>query len=239
MQRIVCFNEADDRRPLRLSLGSDATSIVRWYPETGARSEIALCPAGNILCLQCAPQEVLCLELRRETSSRDNFLADSFFLPMPSLVEPVILGSGWLLQTGASPVVARPISVTEGWEKQGLETYSGAGTYRTGLQALPRLEGAMAWHLIFPEVAGTLECSIDGSPIGSSAVGHAAFDLSGFEGGGQIEVVVRNSAANRLYAGTPYWDEGSYASGLLQPSRIEPWAWQPGLTYAQEQHADA
>ena len=96
---------------------------------------------------------------------------------------------------------------------QGYPNFSGAGIYRrrTSLRILGK---GMIWRLVLPEVHETADLWLDGVFVGRHVAGNAHFALPISDGEIEIALRVRNTGANRYYAGTPYWDGAPRASGI-------------------------
>jgi len=72
----------------------------------------------------------------------------------------------------------------------------------------------MIWRLVLPEVRETADLWLDGVFVGRHLAGDADFALPVADGEIEIALRVRNTGANRYYAGTPYGDGAPRASGI-------------------------
>ncbi|ESR27012.1 hypothetical protein [Lutibaculum baratangense] len=213
--RIVVFNDGDAPRALELLLDEPDVEAARWDPVSGRAAPFAL-PAARQIVLPA--QALLCLEVRAAEGPRAAPAAAGHIGP-PPLPVPIVLGDRWEFHTKVPGAEFQPVRVTEGWERQGWPAFSGTGIYRRRVR-LPPLPAGLAWHLVLPRVRETVECLVDGRSLGRRLHGERRFRLDA-EGEVEIELRIRNTAANRYYAGTPHELGGPTPSGLLESPRLE------------------
>jgi len=97
--------------------------------------------------------------------------------------------------------------------------FAGTGVYRLRVD-LPPLPEGLVWRLVLPGVRETAELRLDGLFGGRHIAGDAWFTLPTQGVEVAIELHVRNTAANRYYSGTPYWDGIPKPSGLTAAPRL-------------------
>lgn len=213
--RLAAFNEAKEPRMLQLNLGDDAMLVDLWDSESGAVSPFLLPPDGRI---ELQAHGLLCLEIRPGTDPRLASPGDRRRGLAPAAIPPVVLTDDWEFRVVGGNEAFVPISVATGWECQGWPHYSGTGIYRRCV-TLPRLKRDQRWDLVIDHVGETVECRIDGGSIGRRLYGEKRFAI---EASGEIliELHVRNTGANRYYAGTPFAADPPTPSGLFGPPRL-------------------
>ena len=214
--RLAAFNDTDQPRDLTLVWPEPGAEIVRWCARTGALTQPrALAPTANGFTLPLQAGELLCLTIGA---------ASPFPPPSPAPARPedatvreaITLSHGWTLQIGAAPPV--PIRVDLGWEEQGFAAFSGTGFYRATLTLPPRTEGR--WHLEIAGFRDVAELWADGACLGKSFGPLARFPLPARAGAPlDVELRLRNTAANRMYPSSPLSAE-RFPSGLLHPPRL-------------------
>ncbi|MGC9221228.1 MAG: hypothetical protein ACP5H2_07745 [Solirubrobacteraceae bacterium] len=128
----------------------------------------------------------------------------------------LVLGDGWTLNVEGCAAV--PVDPSVGWEHQGFATFAGSGLYRNAFNvAWPDLdEPSYSHELILPEVHTTASVRVNGLDLGTTLRQPHRFNIpAGLlrRTGNVLEVEVRNSAANRYYAGSPF-QSGLQPSGL-------------------------
>ncbi|WP_118134402.1 hypothetical protein [Oceanicella sp. SM1341] len=133
--------------------------------------------------------------------------------PPGPVTESRALEEGWELALPAGAAF-RPVSVRAGWERQGGADFAGTGLYRLWLE-LPEPGAGLGWELELPGFrhSGTLRFA--GGPVLRHLAGEARFPLH--PGSGWLELSLRNTGANRYYAGTPWQPAGPEPGGLARP----------------------
>ncbi|MBC8130007.1 MAG: hypothetical protein H7Y08_06760 [Rhizobiaceae bacterium] len=221
--RIAAFNDRDDTRRLTIAIGAGPIEVVRWDIETGAVSAATANDEG-LLRLDLPPHTVVCLSIQSSPAEslhrRPTIPPPIEPQPLPGLPLPITLGDGWLFTTRDSSDAPRLVDVTRGWEVQSHATFAGTGIYIRATE-LPPLDEGLAWHLVLPRVHETVECRVDGVSLGRRIAGDRTFALPGSWRTAAIELHVRNTAANRYYAGTPYAPDVPEPSGLAASPRLE------------------
>jgi hypothetical protein len=139
----------------------------------------------------------------------------------------LVLEHGWTLTADGRKDV--PVDPSTGWECQGFGTFAGSGLYRCSFDlAWPDLgDPAYSHELTLPEVHCTASVRLNGRSLGSTlraphrfAVPDGLLEASG----NLLEVEVRNSAANRYYAGSPFQREPQ-PSGLAAAPLVTSVRW--------------
>jgi hypothetical protein len=100
-----------------------------------------------------------------------------------------------------------PVSVSEGWEKQGFRNFSGVGRYSCHFDA-PQSEGSML--LTLPIVHTAVEVRLNSELVGRRAWAPYEFVLDRNllrDGSNELELKVFSSAGNKYYGGTPFQDD--------------------------------
>lgn len=132
------------------------------------------------------------------------------------------LERGWTLSACGGEGV--PVDPSVGWERQGFATFAGAGLYRASFDLdWPGLDDpAYSHRLTLPEVHSTAGARLNGQELGTTTSRPHRFAIpDGLlrPSGNVLELEVRNSAANRYYAGSPFQTE-LQPSGLTAPPVI-------------------
>jgi hypothetical protein len=207
--RLAAFNDEAVARTLDVLLPDGATHLTLWESDTGEMRDLGVA-AGKSLRLSVGPHVLLCLSARSPDGCMPlSLMSDGEDAP----VHRVALADGWTLEIdGHTP---RPIDVDRGWELQGWPVFAGTGIYRRRV-ALADLSDGEAWHLELPGVRDTVDVRINGLPSGRRIAGDACFELPDLRGEVGLELHVRNTAANRFYAGTSFLATPE-PSGLTQP----------------------
>jgi hypothetical protein len=219
--RLVAFNDQATKRQLNIRLAESTSEISFWNLESGEPTAAPFATVDGLLHLEVGAQQVVCLSLS-ESERAPSLPASRTQYRVPILSDsppPVVLSDGWTLEiNGQRPT---PVAIDRGWEVQGYPNFAGTGIYRrrTSLRILG--EG-MIWRLFLPEVHETADLWVDGVFVGRHVAGDAHFALP--ISNGEIEMVlrVRNTGANRYYAGTPYWDGAPRASGIAAAPYLAP-----------------
>lgn len=214
--RIAVFNDADHGRTLAIAVDEEPRWAARWHPETGEVVPVEADYDAGVLSLDLPAQGLICLVIGEGPAVRPRAPQ----APAPEDWPPVVLEQGWRFKRRDDGAEAVPIDVGRGWEEQGFAEFSGTGLYLRDLD-LPALPGGAVWHLLLPKVRDTVECRVDGVCIGRHIAGEAVFPLPDRVGRIALALHVRNTGANRYYAGTPFWDGVPRPSGLLAPPRLE------------------
>jgi hypothetical protein len=219
--RLAAFNDQATKRQLNIRLVEPTFDISTWNLEKGEKTTEALNAADGMLQLDVGAQQVVCLSI--SASGRAPSLPVSYTrfqtLILSDSSSPVVLSDGWTLEiNGQRPT---PVAIDRGWEVQGFPNFAGTGIYRRRTR-LRILEEGMIWRLVLPVVHETADLWLDGVFVGRHVAGDANFALP--ISNGEIEVVlrVRNTGANRYYAGTPYWDAAPRSSGIAAAPYLVP-----------------
>ncbi|MBB3771290.1 hypothetical protein FHS55_001889 [Angulomicrobium tetraedrale] len=214
--RLAIFNDMPQPRDLSMTFAAESLEGDIWCPSTGERTALpASAFEGRRFRGTLAAEGVLCLSVRAATARATGDRA----VPAPQ-TEPLAsltLSEGWTLEADGRPPVA--IAVDRGWEGQGFATFAGTGIYRCTVR-LPELAAAR-WQIRLPAVHETAELWVNGAWVGTHIAGDACFPIPSVSGAlCAMELRVRNTAANRYYAGTTFGARPS-PSGLTQPPRLE------------------
>ncbi|GGD22941.1 carbohydrate-binding protein [Aureimonas glaciei] len=215
--KIALFNDADVPRRVTLIVNAPIGVVRRWDPGNGTAAVLDVTAVGGAFVLTLAAQEVLCLTVEDGELAPRSPKASDPFGDGPAAIDLI---DGWIFQTRGGVASPRAIDVTRGWEVQGFADFAGTGLYRRTVD-LPPLTDGLGWHLVLPDVRETAECFVDGISVGRHVAGEAAFALGGVSGAVRLELHLRNTAANRYYPGTPFWDGLYEPSGLIEPPRLE------------------
>lgn len=212
--RLATVNDSDDWRDLAIPL-SACSRIVRWDATTGTR--LVLAETDSVLRLSLAPGALLCLEISPCPAARKtDALPPGGGLVAVELPGVLELADGWQFRTDGRPFQA--IDTRRGWEAQGHERFAGTGHYRRTID-VPPCQAGYVWHLVLPGLRDTVVCDVDGVVVGRSVAGEAAFALE--EGKVTVGLTIRNTAANRYYAGTEFEAAAHQPSGLVSPPLLE------------------
>lgn len=211
--RLAAFNDQAMARRLNIRLAEPTPEISSWNPETGEVAAIPYSVVDGTLTLDVGAQRLVCLSIQNgDPASSSSVDAgrrhDAQPVGEPS---PIVLSEGWTLEIDGGEQL--PIAVDRGWEAQGHATFAGTGIYRRRIN-LSGLPDGFFWHLLLPGLHETAELWLDGAFIGRHVAGEARFTLPVSQGEVTIELRVRNTAANRYYEGTPFWDGRPLPSGL-------------------------
>ncbi|MBB2203026.1 glycoside hydrolase family 2 protein [Gluconacetobacter tumulisoli] len=224
--RLACVNDGDIARTAVLAPAPVRRAVDSWDAASGTIHPLAVVPENATLHLDLPAQGLLCLDIRDIPSDTPDRAIALVPRPMGTHLsaddaDSLILIDEWMFRPADGDDWAS-ISTTCGWEQQGYPRFAGTGIYRRTIALPPPPEGA-TWHLVLPHVAGSVTCLLDGAPVGTRVTTRAVFALTWRPGMAEIELHVRNTAANRYYAGTPLWDGTPHPSGLRAPPRIEAW----------------
>lgn len=145
-------------------------------------------------------------------------------IPARRLPPALSLSSKWqlLLEDG------RKLEVTteKGWEKQGLEDYSGAAWYIQEVDIPMEMVGEPL-RLEFDQVCHTVEVFVNGEACGARPWPPYTVDISDTVrlGKNRVEVMVTNTAGNEMYHDTIYDVNEKAPSGIIGGVRIVPYRW--------------
>lgn len=213
--RLVVFNDQSVARTVSMTFDAPAVDVMLWDAETGDVRPVESSGSRNLR-LELGAHRLLCLStgaaLPQAARARES-LAATGSAGLSETGARVVLHDGWTLQIGSRSAV--PVSVDRGWEVQGWPTYAGTGTYRRRVLLSRPAEGR-AWTLVLPGLCHSADILVNGDLLGRHVAGEARFPLAAASGEVEIEIRVRNTAANRYYAGTPFW-QGPQPSGLTRP----------------------
>jgi hypothetical protein len=214
--KIALFNDTDHPRQVSIAIDAPVGAVHRWDPRRGEVEELDITASDGAFRLTLAAQEALCLTFHDGEPRPRQKPATQTATELPPAVT---LAEGWRFRIRGETTDG-PIDVTQGWEAQGFADFAGTGIYRRTVD-LPALADGLTWHLVLPGVRETAECFANGVSCGRHVAGEVVFALSGVSGPVSLEVHVRNTAANRYYPGTPFWDGAYEPSGLVAPPRLE------------------
>lgn len=212
--RFAVFNDQPVTRTLSLTLDGPPEGCTLWDASTGDVGSIEM-PEESSVRFELGAHRLLCMSVGNEEPEvppAARHLSFSGRMARRSASDRIVLDDGWTVQIGVGNPV--PIAVDRGWEAQGWPTYAGTGIYRRKIN-LPRLPQARVWTLVLPSVCYTADVFINGTPHGRHLAGEARFELTNAAGEIDLELHVRNTAANRYYAATPFRQEPQ-PSGLTQ-----------------------
>src|SRR5690606_34899593 len=108
--------------------------------------------------LRLEPHELRCLRLHPASGG-----ADVFREGRPQPQRSLVLDTGWTFE--GPDGIAGPISVREGWERQGVERFSGTGIYRRSLAIDTDADAVLE----LPGLAVAAVARLDGSSVGATA----------------------------------------------------------------------
>jgi hypothetical protein len=134
-----------------------------------------------------------------------------------SAAPAIALRDGWTLRIPGHTAVA--IDPARGWERQGLETFAGVGTYRCGFDRPAGATDGDRWTLTLPVVNCVARAALNGSSLGSRSWPPYRFDVPrGLirASNNDLELQIAGTAANHYYAGTRF-QNGLQPSGLGAP----------------------
>ena len=219
--RLAAFNDQATKRQLNVRLAESASEISWWNLENGEKTTEALTAKDGMLHLEVEAQQIVCLSIS-ESKQEPSLPARRKPYHAHTVSDPplqVVLSDGWTLEIdGHGPA---PVAIDRGWEAQGYPNFAGTGIYRRR-SSLRILEKGMIWRLYLPEVHETADLWLDGVFVGRHVAGNAHFALPISDGEIEIALRVRNTGANRYYAGTPYWDGAPRASGITAAPYLAP-----------------
>jgi hypothetical protein len=219
--RLVAFNDQATKRRLNVRFAESTPEISSWNLESGEKITEASSAADGMLHLEVGAQQVVCLSIS-DGGRAPSLSANCRQYHAPTLTDsrpPVVLSDGWTLEIdGRRPV---PVVIDRGWEVQGYPNFAGTGIYRRRT-SLPVLGEGMIWRLVLPEVRETADLWLDGVFVGKHVAGDAYFALPTSDGEVEIVLRVRNTGANRYYAGTAYWDGAPRPSGITAAPYLAP-----------------
>ena len=212
--RVAVFNDMPFARRLSIVTGGRASDVRLWDLRAGTVTQLKAAAADDPLSLIVEAEAVICLTLHISTSSGHASRTCAADTPTasPQRFAGLPLSDHWTFEADASP--PRPIAVDRGWEQQGWPTFAGTGIYRRATRLPPLPEGD-CWELHLPEFHNTAELWIDGHLVARHLAGPARFPLPSHNAEVAMELRVRNTAANRYYAGTGF--AAPVPSGLVRP----------------------
>lgn len=212
--RVAVFNDMPFARRLLIVTGGRASDVRLWDLRAGTVTQLTAAATDDPLSLTVEAEAVICLTLHIAASSgrTTRTCTSDMRAALPQRSADLPLSDYWTFEADGSP--SRPIEVDRGWEQQGWPTFAGTGVYRRRTR-LPPLPDGYRWELHLPEFRDTAELWIDGDRVGHHLAGPARFPLSRHGAEVAMELRVRNTAANRYYAGTGF--AAPVPSGLVQP----------------------
>ncbi|QDL93355.1 hypothetical protein FDP22_17140 [Paroceanicella profunda] len=215
--KLALFNDSGSARDVQVALPAGRWVLRAWTARDGGVG-----PSRRVsgrLDLHLPPQACVCLRLDPDGMPGAEQAADGPpTAPGRSrILETRVLDAGWTLALAGAQAF-HPVSVREGWERQGWPDVSGTGLYRLWLD-LPAPGPGRRWELSLPGFRHSGTARFAGQDLGRHIAGDARFPLP--PGRGWLELALRNTGANRFYAGAPWQPEGPEASGLCQPPLLE------------------
>ncbi len=194
--RIVLLNDGPERRHVQITASGESRACAR---------------------LGLEPEEVACLEL----AANRRLIRHAVFAAAPEdehdSAPAIALREGWTLRVpGHAAVVIDP---EQGWERQGLETFAGVGTYCCRFDRPAGGADGDRWTLTLPVVECAARAALNGYSLGSRGWRPYRFDVPpGLVRAcdNELELEVAGAAANRYYAGTRF-QHGLQPSGLGAP----------------------
>ncbi len=216
--RVAAFNDQPTPRKLTIRGLTSGSTVCRWIPQTGEVTAGETVGNDGRLVIDVGAHHVICLSIELGQPDSAPAVVVSPGGGLMDLPAPINLADGWTLEIAGQPAV--PVAVDRGWEVQGHPTFAGAGAYRRRV-LLPELPSGLCWNLRLPKVHDTAELWVNGVFVARHFAGDACFTLPYFGANIEIELRVRNTGANKYYAGTPYWDGVPRPSGLGAPPCLE------------------
>lgn len=211
--RLAAFNDTNEDRVLSVTLPVAKAEAEVWDCASGDIRPAPGLSGQRVIDLTLAPHQLTCLSIEHKGAAGRPDSA-----PPPPKTDPVpaeiVLDLGWTLAIGDGP--ARPVDVTRGWEVQGHPALAGTGLYARKID-LPALPDGAVWRLKLPGLHETATAFLGTKRVGTTLAGRRSIVLPAVAGPFELRLLVRNSAANHYYAGTPYRDGGPEPSGLTQP----------------------
>jgi hypothetical protein len=145
-------------------------------------------------------------------------------IPARELAPALKLDSEWqlLLEDGRK----REVTTEMGWEKQGLEDYSGAAWYVQEIN-IPVETVGEPLRLEFENVCHTVEVFVNGEACGGRPWPPYIVDISDTvrPGKNRLEIMVTNTAGNEMYHNTTYDINEKAPSGIIGEVRLVPYRW--------------
>src|SRR6185437_9262896 len=140
----------------------DDTRIVLLNDGPERRRVQITAPGGSRPCarLELEPEEVACLELADGRLVHHAVFGASPEDEHDSSAPAIALREGWTLHTPGQTTIA--IDPAQGWERQGLETFAGVGTYRCRFDRPAGGADADRWTLTLPVVDCTARAAVNG-----------------------------------------------------------------------------
>jgi hypothetical protein len=206
--------------------GEGPGTLWRWIGRAGETTRVVLLNDGperrrvriaEHAGLELEPEEIVCLELAGGVRR----------IPLPaaapapdredSAALALGLGDGWTLTIPGVGAVAVDPGV--GWERQGLESFAGTGTYRCRFDGPAGAAAGERWMLTLPVVECAARAELNGRALGARAWPPYRFEIAPDvlrAAGNELVIEVANAAANRYYAGTRF-QRGLQPGGLGAP----------------------
>lgn len=203
--RIALFNDDTGRRTVRVRPSALPARLTRWNLLDGTLDEPREVFGAPVLTLE--PGELVCLHLTHGLR------------PVPATR---VLDQGWTLSTGGR---FHPVDVYRGWERQGAETFSGIGEYRTSFELTETEAAWPRWELVLPDVRSSADAEVNGHGVGRWGWGpfHCVFGPGVLRTGrNELRIRVASTAANAYYAHGTQRGGPPEPSGLLRPPRLGP-----------------
>jgi hypothetical protein len=207
--------------------GQATGTLWRWSGRAGNSTRVVLLndgperrrvqirAPGECVQLDLEAEEVTCLEL-----PADGRFVKWMGLPVATEEETdssapaIALSEGWTLSVPGHTTIA--IDPARGWERQGLETFAGVGTYRCRFDRPAVGADEDRWTLTLPVVHCTARAALNGTCLGSRGWRPYRFNVPpGLlrARDNELELEVAGAAANYYYAGTRF-QHGLQPSGL-------------------------
>jgi hypothetical protein len=211
--RIVLFNDTIETQSVTIELSMDDMVLQHWDATDGSVGPWHSASSSNAtsLTLRLEAMELCCLRARAHVASeivapggyprsRSRESSESSETSLVNFVD------GWRLELPDGSGVRVPISVSQGWEKQGFPAVSGVGRYVNSFEVGPESADLL---LDLPVVNCAVEVFVNSTSVGRRGWSPYRFLVSSqlLHGGkNEIELVVSSAAGNHYYANTPYQD---------------------------------
>jgi hypothetical protein len=203
--RVALFNDEDRPRTVGIRPATLPAQVTRWRPESGVVEESF--ELTGALRLYLAPGELACFQLTNGPRA------------VPAAIT---VDRGWTLRAAG---VERPVAVDRGWERQGWDSFSGIGEYRTTFELCAGQLDWPVWQLVLPAVHTSAEVELNGRIVGRWGWGpyRCPIDATVLRlQGNELRIRVASTAANHYYAGTPHQNGRLEPSGLTAAPVLRP-----------------
>jgi hypothetical protein len=209
--RLAIFNDQSVPRAVALQIPNSKCVIEQWNSSNGLRENTVRTESSpdHSVSLVLDPMALVCMRLGESFINKSD---KPVVLATPNSRTSDVrsvrrLDSGWMLEPLDGSGSGIPVSVSEGWEKQGFRNFSGVGRYSCHFDA-PQSEGSML--LTLPIVHTAVEVRLNSELVGRRAWAPYEFVLDRNllrDGSNELELKVFSSAGNKYYGGTPFQDD--------------------------------